>query len=127
MTEAMNAAPVAKGLGEGLSHSDTHILIGVVVVDMGVARGIDVQIDQTMTADLMQHVVEKRHSGDGVALPRAIEIQPDPHIGFAGDAMDLTCAHGSRAPEALTQSQQTDHAERTPGHQQGIPPEITCR
>ena len=55
-----------------------------------------------------------------MALATAIEIKLDPHIGFTGDAMDLTCAHGSRAPEALIQSQQTDHAERTPIHQRAM-------
>jgi len=46
-----------------------------------------------VAADLVKHVVEKRHAGVGLAAARAIEVEPNPHIGFARDAVDLTCAH----------------------------------
>jgi hypothetical protein len=46
-----------------------------------------------MAADLVEHVVEERHTGAGLAAARAIEVEPNPHIGFAREAVDLTCAH----------------------------------
>jgi hypothetical protein len=88
MTEAVDAAPIAQGLGEGLAHGDAHILIGVVVVDMGVAAGLDLQVDQPMAADLVEHVVEKRHAGVHRAAAAAVESQRHAHIGFAGGAVD---------------------------------------
>jgi hypothetical protein len=101
MAEAVDAAPIAQGLGEGLAHGDAHILIGVVVVDMGVARGLDLQVDQPMAADLVEHVVEKRHPGAHLAAPAAIEAQGHTYVGFAGDAVDLTdaggCGHDQKA------------------------------
>ncbi len=94
VAEAVDATSVAQGLGQGLPHGDAHILIGVVIVDVGVARGLDVQIDQAMAADLVEHVVEERHAGAHRAGAAAIEAQGHAHIGFAGDAMDAAGAHG---------------------------------
>ena len=97
VTEAMDAAPVPQGLGQGLPHGNPHVLIGVVIVDVGVSHRIDLQVDQAVAADLMKHVVEKRHTGAGLALTGAVQIQTHLHIGFTGDPMDrsLTCHHPS--------------------------------
>ena len=93
----MYATPVPQGLGQGLPHGNPHILVGVVIVDVGVSHRIDLQVDQAVAADLMKHVVEKRHTGAGLALTGAVQIQTHLHIGFTGDPMDrsLTCHHPS--------------------------------
>ena len=41
----MDAAPVPQGLCQGLPHGNPHVLIGVVIVDVGVSHRIDFQID----------------------------------------------------------------------------------
>ena len=93
----MDATPVAKRLGQGLPHGNAHVLIGVVIIDVGIAHRIDLQVDQAMAADLMKHVVEERHTGAGLALAGAIQIQTHIHISFTGDPMDrsLTCHHST--------------------------------
>jgi hypothetical protein len=60
----------------------------VVVVDVGVARGGDLQIDQAVAADLVEHVVEEGHAGGHLAAAGAIQANAHPHVGFAGDAVD---------------------------------------
>ena len=97
VTEAVDAAPIPQGLGQGLPHSNAHVLIGVVIVDVGVSHRIDLQIDQAMAADLMKHVVEKRHTGTGLTLAGTVQIKTHLHIGFTGDPMDrsLTCHHAT--------------------------------
>jgi hypothetical protein len=92
----VDAAPVAQGLGQGLAEGDAHVFVGVVIVDVGVAPGADLQVDQPVAADLVEHVVEERHTGAHRALARAIEAERHPHIGFAGDAVDRAGAHGVR-------------------------------
>ena len=92
--EAVDAAAVPKGLGEGLPEGDAHVLVGVVVVDVGVARGADLQIDQAVTADLVEHVIEEGHTGGHLAGATAIEAELHPHVGFPGDAVDLCGAAG---------------------------------
>ena len=90
VAEAMNTATVSKGLRQGLSHGNPHIFIGVVIVDVGVAHRIDLQIDQAMTADLMQPVIQEGHTSAGLALAGAIQPKPHLHIRFTGHSMDLS-------------------------------------
>jgi predicted ribosomally synthesized peptide with nif11-like leader len=46
-----------------------------------------------MAADLMEHVIQKRHASVRLAAPGAIEIELHAHIGFTGDAVDLAATH----------------------------------
>ena len=93
MAEAADAAPVGQGLGQGLAQGDPHVLVGVVVVDVGVAPGGDLQIQQAVTGELVEHVVEKGDTGGHLAAAGAIQIEGHMHVGLTGDAMDLA---GSR-------------------------------
>ena len=65
---------------------------------MGVAPGGDLQVQQAVAGDLVEHVVEERDTGGHLAAAGAIEIQGNVHIGLTGDAMDLAgaCRAGSR-------------------------------
>ena len=59
MAITANAFFVAHRLRDCLSQSDAHIFYGVVSVDMQIASGFDTEVDQTVTRDLIQHVVKK--------------------------------------------------------------------
>ena len=101
MPEAMDAAPVTEGLGQGLAHGDAHVFVGVVIVDVGVAAGPDLQIHQPVAGQLVEHVIQERHTGGHRAAAAAVEVQVHLHIGFTGDAVDLAAAHGTDLQEAL--------------------------
>ncbi len=92
IAEAMDATPLAQGLGQGLAEGDADVLIGVVVVDVGVALGLNLQVDQAVAADLVEHVVKERHAGAHRAGPAAIEAEGHPHVGFTRDAVDRSDA-----------------------------------
>ena len=83
---------VSNGLGQCLSHSDTDILDGMMVVDMQITLRFYFQIDQTVTGDLIQHVVEKRNAGSKI-LP-AGTVQIDCHVDFrlVGVTDDFRCS-----------------------------------
>ena len=53
---------------------------------------IDLQVDQAMAADLMEHVIQEGHPSAGLALAGSVEIQPHLHICFTGDPVDLSLA-----------------------------------
>jgi len=91
----LNATSITEGLGKGLTHSDPDVFIGVVIIDVGITHRIDLQIDQPMAADLVEHVVKKRHAGADLTLADTIQIEAHLHVGFTGDPMDvsLTCHH----------------------------------
>jgi hypothetical protein len=93
---AADAALIAEGAGEGLAEDDSRILDGVVQVDLDIAIGIHLQIDQPMAGEEDEHVVEERDLRADAALAGAVdrEIEPDP--GFAGITLNLSCAGGHR-------------------------------
>ena len=90
LSESIDPTPISQGLGQGLAQSDPHILVGVMVVDVRVSNGMDIEINQPVTADLVKHVIQKRHTGAHLATADAVEIQAHPDIGFAGDPVNLT-------------------------------------
>ena len=90
LSESMDSAPITQSLGQGLAQSDAHILVGVMVVDMRVTNRMDIEINQAVAADLVKHVIQKRHTGAHLATAAAVEIQTNPDIGLAGDPVNLT-------------------------------------
>ena len=110
----MDSAPITKRLGQGLSHGDPHIFIGVVIIDMGVAHRIDLKVDQAVAADLMQHVIQEGHAGTCLALARAVQIQTHRHIGFACHPMNGSTAHVGSSDDVIHRS---DHREAPVGGQ----------
>ena len=102
MTEAVNALAITEGLAQGLTDGDADIFIGVVVIDVGITAGADLQIKQAVAGDLVEHVIEKRHPGAHVALSRAIELEDHSHIGLTGLPVHLPLALSAHARSALT-------------------------
>src|SRR5699024_10738825 len=73
MVIAGHAFFVADGLGESLAEGDTNIFHSVVIVDVGVAVAFDIKVDQAMTGDLIEHMLEKRHAYGEAGLASAIQ------------------------------------------------------
>jgi hypothetical protein len=67
----------------------------VVVVDMQVALADDIQVDQPVTGDLVQHVLKKRNTDIKSGLSGAIEVDRGFDLGFQSVALDrrLTFGH----------------------------------
>ena len=93
MTKAINAATISKRLGDRLTDGNPYILIGVMVVDVRITACCDLQIDQTVAADLVEHVIEKGYTCTGLAAAAPIEPNQHFYIGLTGDTVDLPCAH----------------------------------
>ena len=67
----------------------------MVGIDMQITLGFDVEINEAMTCDLVQHVVKERYAGFELLLTGTVEIDRDPDLGLAGVANDFCCAwHG---------------------------------
>jgi hypothetical protein len=54
-----------------------------------IALGLDVEINQPMTGNLIQHVIEKRDAGLEDCTARAVQIDPDPDAGLGSMAFDF--------------------------------------
>ena len=83
---------VSDRLGEGLTQRDADILHRVVRVDVQITPGEDIQIDQTMPGDLVEHVLEKRYPGLHACHPAAVEIDRDSDLRLQGIAFDAGAA-----------------------------------
>jgi hypothetical protein len=49
-----------------------------------------------MAADLMQHVIEKRHTCTGLTAAASVKPEPNADIGLARNAVNLPSAHAFR-------------------------------
>jgi hypothetical protein len=63
-------------------------------VDMQVAIGVHIKVDQTVTGDLVEHVIEEGHAGGQLLAAGAIEIDAHMDPGFGGIAADVGGSHG---------------------------------
>ena len=82
MAVTADALLVADRLIEGHAQRDADVLDRVVRIDMQIALGLDVQVDQAMPGNLVEHVVQKRHTRLECRPARAVQVHPDPDPGF---------------------------------------------
>ena len=92
---AGQALLVAQGLGEGLADGDADVFHRVVTVDVQVALGLHLQIDQAVAGDLVQHVVEEGNAGIELGTAGAVQIETDRDLGFEGISGNFGLPHGS--------------------------------
>ena len=60
---------------------------------MQVAAGADLEVHHGMAPKAFQHVIEKADAGVDVARPRAVKVQGDGYLGFAGFALNSGGTH----------------------------------
>src|SRR3546814_19426936 len=58
------------------------------LVDVQVTLADDIQVDQPMTGDLVQHVLKKRHADIKPGLSGAIQVDRGFDLGFQSVALD---------------------------------------
>ncbi|CDX17810.1 hypothetical protein MPLA_1170034 [Mesorhizobium sp. ORS 3359] len=86
---AHDAAPLAQSLAQRLADGDAGVLDRVVVVDMQVALSLDRHVDQRMSRQLVEHMVEETDAGRNVGLALAVDMDRDRNLGFLGLAADF--------------------------------------
>ena len=86
---AANRFLVANRLAERLTEGDANVFNRVVSVDFQITDGVDFEINNAVSRDLVEHVIEKRQTGVEVGLTGAVEIKLDGNLGFFGIARDL--------------------------------------
>ena len=81
-------------MADGLTQRDAGIFGRVMGVDVQVTLRRDVEVDEAVASQLLQHMVEKTDAGFDVMAAGAIERHRDGHGGFVGFAADAGLAHG---------------------------------
>ena len=89
MTVATDSRFIAQGAVHGLTQSDTNILYGMVIVNVKVSLGGNLQVHQAMTGYLLQHVFKERYTGIKFALSTAVKVQGNGNSCFSRISFDL--------------------------------------
>ena len=84
MAVAADALLVADGLGDGHAQRNADVLNRVMSVDVQVADGLNVQVDQAVARDLIEHVIEKGNARVELLHAGAVQIDGHPDPGFIG-------------------------------------------
>ncbi len=86
---------VAQRIFERLPQRQADVFNRVMIVDFEVALGLDLDVEKTVAAKGIEHVIEKRHAGFNGRLSGAVDIQRHLDIGLFGFPLDLRCtSHG---------------------------------
>ena len=70
-------------LGDGLTERNADVFDRVVRVDFKIAVRLHIEVDESVTGDLIEHVIEKRQARCEHAAAGAIEIDAHRDLGFA--------------------------------------------
>ena len=62
-------------------------------INMQITSGFDGKVNQPVTGDLVEHVIQKRNAGRKVCLARAVEINLNRNLGFEGVALNRGLPH----------------------------------
>ena len=83
---------VAERLAQRLAEHDRGVLDRVVGVDVGVALGLDGEVDQRVPRERGQHVVVEADAGGDVGAAGAVEVDLDEDLRLLGLALDACVA-----------------------------------
>src|SRR4029077_8223557 len=84
----------AERLRQRLAERDDHILDRVMIVDMAVAHGPNLDIDKGMTREVIEHMIEETNAGCNIGKARSIEVEADFDARLLRLAYDCALAHG---------------------------------
>ena len=79
---------VAESLLHRLAEADADVFDRVVRIDLQVSFGFDLEIECSMPREQLEHVVEEADTGLPGAGGRAIEVELEVDLRFAGGAVD---------------------------------------
>ena len=66
---------------------------------MQIAGRAHLQVDHRMTAETLQHMIQKADTGIDIAFPGAVEVEGDRDLGFPRFAFNGCGAHGAALSE----------------------------
>src|SRR5260370_37878193 len=90
---AHDAALIAERRAKCLAQRNTDIFDRMVLVDIEIALGLNLEVENTVTREQLQHVVEKADARLYFVPTATFDGQSQPDIGFRGRAMEGGLPH----------------------------------
>src|SRR5205814_10599456 len=97
----VDAAAVAERVRHRLARRDAEILDGMMLIDVEVAGGLDLEIEPAVARHQLQDVIEKADTGVNPVSSPAVERQPHRDIGLGRAAADHGAAHSTSSITAM--------------------------
>jgi len=88
LAEAADAREIAERFRHRLAQHDPRVFGRVVQIDVQVALGAELHVDERMLGEALQHVVEKADTRRDVERARAVEIDGGRNVRLARLALD---------------------------------------
>src|SRR6516162_3094758 len=92
---------ISQCLQHRLAQHDADIFDSVVVVDMGVARRLDDEVEEPVSRQELEHMVEEPDASADIGTSGPVEDDLDLNLGFRCGAADFCAAHYARVPSML--------------------------
>src|SRR3984957_7359462 len=87
--EALVSCAVAESLSKCPAHDHPDVLDRVMVIYMQIAGGLDLQVEESVASEALDHVIEERHPGFCLAAPCPVELERNSHRSLARLTLDL--------------------------------------
>jgi amino acid transporter len=100
-TVAADAGLVAERFLDGLTEHDAHVFHGVVVVDVGVAGRLDLEVHERVAGEERQHVVEEGHAGGDFRRAGTVQVHLEGDLGLGGIPAEAGFADGCAHPPEI--------------------------
>ena len=93
---ACDATQITQRLTDGLAQHNACVFHRVMLINMQIALGLNRNVDEAVTGDLVEHVVKKTNACGEVGFTRAVEVDLDGDLGFVGIASNFGLPRGGR-------------------------------
>src|ERR1044071_4384985 len=90
---AQNAALIAQRLSERLPQRDADIFYSMVLVNVEISDGSELQIECTVIGKQFQHVIEEADAGRDFVSAFSFNREPNENLGFFRDAINGGFSH----------------------------------
>ncbi len=127
MAITADALLVADGPRQRLAQRDAHVFDRVMRVDMQIALGLDVEVDQPVPGDLVEHVIKEAHTGGQFGDAGAVEVEGHGDLRLGGVAGNLGSAHGKVASKTAVNTVANTAVNRRNPNVSATPPPAAQR
>src|SRR5262249_11056450 len=90
---AHDAALVAERAVKRFTQHDAYVLYRVVLIDVEIALGLELEVESAMTSEQLKHVIEKSYPGLHLISASALDCQIELDVGLRGGAMKCGFPH----------------------------------
>src|SRR5215472_15817192 len=84
---AHDAAFIAERVVKRFTQNDANVLYCVVLIDVEIALGLELEVESAVTGEQLQHVIEKSYPGLHLISAPALDCQIELDVGLRGGTM----------------------------------------